>query len=98
MLYLLRITFHYQDNRSKNNMEAALRSQIITKLEQLPKGRVLEVLDFVEFILTKTAVEQTKPAEATDQEILRAIEASASLAFYYDASQEVYTMEDGEPL
>lgn len=78
-------------------MEAALKSQIITKLEQLPKGRVLEVLDFVEFILAKAAVEKAKPLEANDKEILRAIEASGSLDFYYDDSQDVYTLEDGEP-
>ncbi|MDZ7304595.1 MAG: DUF2281 domain-containing protein [candidate division KSB1 bacterium] len=79
-------------------MEAALRNQIITRLEQLPKGRILEVLDFVEFILTKTANEKIKAVEATDKEILRAIEASGSLDFYYDDSQDVYTLEDGEPL
>jgi hypothetical protein len=79
-------------------MEAALRSQIITKLEQLPKGRILEVLDFVDFILAKTSREKIKPIEATDQEILHAIEASGSLDFYYDNSQDVYTLEDGEPI
>jgi hypothetical protein len=79
-------------------MEAALKSHIITKLEQLPKGKILEVLDFVEFILAKAAVEKAKPLEATDKEILRAIEASGSLDFYYDDSQDVYTLEDGEPL
>ena len=79
-------------------MEAALKSQIITKLNQLPKGRIIEVLDFVEFILAKVSVEKAKPLEATDKEILRAIEASGSLDFYYDDSQDVYTLEDGEPL
>lgn len=79
-------------------MEVALKNQIITKLEQLPKGRMLEVLDFIEFILTKTASEKAITVEATDKEILRAIEASGSLEFYYKDSQDVYTLEDGEPL
>ncbi len=79
-------------------MEAVLKNQIITKLEQLPKGRILEVLDFVEFILAKASVEKAKPLEATDREILRASEANGSLDFYYDDSQDVYTLEDGEPL
>ncbi|GEM_PF-2430674 len=79
-------------------METALKNQIIIKLDQLPKGRVFEVLDFVEFIIFKTSNGKTKPVEAADQEILRAIEASGSLDFYYDDSQDVYTLEDGEPL
>lgn len=79
-------------------MEAALKNQIMTRLEQLPKGRIFEVLDFVEFILFKASNGKTKPVEAADKEILRAIEASGSLDFYYDASQDVYTLEDGKPL
>jgi hypothetical protein len=79
-------------------MEAALRSQVLTKLEQLPKGRIMEVLDFIEFILTRSSVRNNKAVEATDQEILRAIEAGGSLDFYYDDSQDVYTLQDGEPL
>ncbi len=79
-------------------MEAALKSQVITKLEQLPKGRIIEVLDFIEFILTKSSSRNSKAAEATDQETLRAIEASGSLDFYYADSQNVYTLQDGDPL
>lgn len=79
-------------------MEAVLKNQIITKLDQLPKDRIIEVLDFVEFILAKAVVKKVKPLEATDIEILRAIEANGSLNFYYDDSQDVYTLEDGEPL
>lgn len=79
-------------------MEAALQSRILRKLEQLPKGKMLQVLDYVEFILIKTTLEKNKPSEATDKEILRAIEASGALDFYYDESQEVYTLEDREPL
>jgi len=79
-------------------MEAALRNQIVTKLEQLPKGRMLEVLDFIEFILAKSTQEKNKITEASDRDILRAIEASGSLDFYYDDSQDVYTLEDGKPL
>jgi hypothetical protein len=79
-------------------MEAALKSQVLTKLEQLPKGRIMEVLDFIEFILTKSSGRNLKAAEASDQEILRAIEASGSLNFYYADSQDVYTLQDGEPL
>lgn len=79
-------------------MEAALKSQVITKLDQLPKGRIIEVLDFIEFILAKSSPRNLKALEATDHDILHAIEASGSLDFYYDDSQEVYTLQDGEPL
>jgi hypothetical protein len=79
-------------------MEAVLKSQIIRKIEQLPKGRALEVLDFVDFILSRTSTAKTEAIEATDKEILRAIEASESLNFYYDDSQDLYTLTDGEPL
>lgn len=79
-------------------METALKSRILTRLEQLPQDRVLEVLNFVEFILAKARLEQAKPTEATDKEILRAIEASGALDFYYDDSQDVYSLQDGEPL
>lgn len=79
-------------------MEAALKSQVLTKLEQLPKGRIIEVLDFIEFILAKSSSQSLKVAEASDQEVLRAIEASGSLDFYYNESQNVYTLLDGEPI
>jgi hypothetical protein len=79
-------------------METALKSKIINKIEQLPKDRIIEVLDFVEFILVKTSRLKTKPVEATDVEVLRAIEASGALDFYYDASQDVYTLDDGKPI
>lgn len=79
-------------------MEAALKSQVLTKLEQLPKGRIIEVLDFIEFILAKSSSQSFKVAEASDQEVLRAIEASGSLDFYYNDSQNVYTLQDGEPI
>ena len=77
-------------------METALKNHIITKLEQLPQDRILEVLDFIEFILSKTTREKAKMVDASDKEILRAIEASGSLDFYYDDAQNVYTLEDGE--
>ena len=79
-------------------MKTALKSQIISKIERLPQDRMIEVLDFVEFILIKTTRQKTKPAEATDAEVLRAIETSGALDFYYDDSQDVYSLEDGEPI
>ncbi len=79
-------------------METALKSQILNKLERLPRSRMLQVLDYIEFILVKTRLEQNSPIEASDKEILRAIEATGALDFYYDKSQDVYTLEDGEPL
>ncbi|MFQ5708632.1 MAG: hypothetical protein ACE5HO_14350 [bacterium] len=68
------------------------------KLEGLPRNRLLQVLDFIEFLTLKTKSKHTKTKEATDNEILSAIENSGSLEFYYDDSQDVYTMEDGEPV
>ncbi|MFQ5651737.1 MAG: DUF2281 domain-containing protein [bacterium] len=76
----------------------ALREQILTRLEELPEDRLLEVLDFVEFIRMKTRRKGKKTQEATDNEILANIATSGSLDFYYDDSQDVYTLEDGEPL
>jgi len=79
-------------------MKTALKSQLISKIERLPQDRMIEVLDFVEFILIKTTRQKTKPVEATDVEVLRTIETSGALDFYYDESQDVYTLEDGEPI
>lgn len=79
-------------------MEATLKSQVLAKLEQLPKGRIIEVLDFIEFILAKSSSQSFRVAEALDQEVLRGIEASGSLDFYYNESQNVYTLQDGEPI
>ena len=79
-------------------METTLRDQIMFKLEGLPRNRLLQILDFIEFITLKAKRTHTKTNEATDNEILSAIENSGSLDFYYDDSQDVYTMEDGEPL
>lgn len=76
----------------------ALRNQIVAKLEQLPRYKIIEVLDFIEFILAKSSPEKAGVVEATDPEILRAIERGGSLDFYYDDSQDIYTLEDGEPL
>jgi len=78
-------------------MEAALKNLIVTRFERLPKGKILEVLNFVEFMLFKASNGKSKPVEATDQEILHALEARGALDFYYDDSQDVYTLEDGEP-
>lgn len=79
-------------------MKTALKSQIIGKIERLPQDRMIEVLDFVEFTLIKTSRPKAKPVEATDAEVLRAIETSGSLDFYYDESQDIYSLEDGEPI
>lgn len=79
-------------------MEAALKKHILKKIEQLPEDRMLEVLDFIEFMLAKTSGERMALVEATDKDILLAIEASGSLEHYYDDSQDIYTLDDGEPL
>ena len=79
-------------------MKAKLKSQIMSTIERLPEERVIEVLHFVEFILVKSSRQKVKVAEATDAEVLRAIEASGALDFYYDDPQDVYTLEDGKPL
>jgi len=79
-------------------MKTVLKSQIISKIERLPQDRMIEVLDFVEFILSKAARQKMNPVEATDAEVLRAIETSGALDFYYVESQDVYTLEDGEPI
>lgn len=78
-------------------INTTLKNQIITKLEQLPRNKIPEVLDFIEFILAKSSLEKTGVIEATDKDILRAIETDGSLDFYFDNSQDIYTLEDGEP-
>lgn len=87
-----------QRQKGKSRSSDALKNQIIKKIEMLPEGKMLEVMDFVDFILTKSSHPKAKPIEASDAEMLRAIEASGSLNFYYDDSQDVYTLHDGEPL
>lgn len=79
-------------------MKAKLKSQIMSTIERLPEERVIEVLHLVEFILVKSSRQKVKTAEATDAEVIRAIEASDALDFYYDDSQDVYTLKDGKPL
>jgi len=79
-------------------MKTAVKSQSISKIARLPQDRMIEVLEFGEFILSKAARQKMNPAEATDAEVLRAIETSGSLNFYYDESQDVYTLEDGKPI
>lgn len=79
-------------------METTLKKQIINRLEKLPKDRIPQVLDFIEFILAKYSDERIQIIEATDKDIVHAQEDSGSLDFYYDDTQNVYTLEDGEPL
>ena len=79
-------------------MEKALQNQIVAKLEKLPRTKIIEVMDFIDFLLSRKSTVKEEPIEATDKEILRAAEAGGSLDFYYDSSQDVYTLEDGEPL
>jgi len=77
-------------------MEAALKKEVLEKLEGLPKSKIRQVLDFIDFLKMKNR--QARTTEATDKEVLMAIENSGSLDFYYDDTQDVYTLEDGEPL
>lgn len=79
-------------------MELYLKEQLVAKIAKLPEGKIQEVLDFVDFLLSKSSKKKSQPNDASDQEILGAIEDSGSLDFYYDVSQDVYTLEDGEPL
>jgi hypothetical protein len=79
-------------------MKAKLKSQLMRKIERLPEERVIEVLHFVEFILVKSSGPKAKVSEATDAEVLNAIEASGALDFYYNDSQDVYTLKDGKPI
>ncbi len=79
-------------------MQLYLKEQLVAKIAKLPEGKIQEVLDFVDFLLSKSSKKKSHSNDASDQEILGAIEASGSLDFYYDVSQDVYTLEDGEPL
>lgn len=74
-------------------MEAELKSEIIKRLEQLSKNRILEVLVFVEFLLAKTSSEKDKPIQATDKGSSHTIEAGGWSDFYYDDLPGGYTLE-----
>ncbi len=79
-------------------MKAKLKNHMLRKIERLPEERVIAVLHFVDFNLVKSSGQKAKVAEATDAEVLRAIEIGDTLDFYYDDSQEVYTLDDGKLL
>jgi hypothetical protein len=75
-------------------MDAALKSQIIDKIEQLPEGRLCEVLAYLELILAKTSLERAN----SNEPVTLPIEASWSSSFYYDDVQEIHTLEGGIPI
>lgn len=79
-------------------MDAALKSQIIDKIEQLPEERLREALAYLELLLAKTSLERDKSSAPTAEPIMLPIEASWSSSFYYDDVQEIHTLEGGIPI
>lgn len=79
-------------------METPLKRQIIRKLKLLSNERLLEVLDFIDHLQTKPTHKNAQSIGATEQEIIRGIEASGSIGIYYGEPNEVYSLDGGKPI
>ncbi|HAO20649.1 MAG TPA: hypothetical protein DCQ37_09380 [Desulfobacteraceae bacterium] len=71
--------------------------KISVKLNRLSSDKLLLVYQFIEFIEQKLR-RFRKSEEMDDAEILFAAEQTGSFDFLHEPSEDIYTLEDGEPL
>jgi len=71
--------------------------QITKKLEHLPPDKLIIISEFIEFIEQKTRQIHAY-TEMSDKEVLLAAEKTGSFDFWNDPIEDIYTLEDGEPL
>jgi len=71
--------------------------QITKKLENLPHDKLVIISEFIEFVEQK-ARHFPQFTEISDAEVLLAAEQTGSFDFLNDSSEDIYTLEDGEPL
>jgi hypothetical protein len=72
-------------------------NEITKKIEHLPKDQLVIVSEFVNFIRYRTNISR-KDSEMNDYEILIAAERTGSFDFLHESSEDIYTLNDGEPL
>lgn len=68
--------------------------QITQKLEHLPTEKLVIISEFIE----QKARSSRQFTEMSDAEVLLAAEQTGSFDFLNDSSEDIYTLEDGEPL
>ncbi len=71
--------------------------KISVKLDRLSSEKLLLVYQFIELIEQKFR-RFCKSEEMDDAEILLAAEQTGSFDFLHEPSEDIYTLEDGEPL
>ena len=78
-------------------IEMSSIQQITKKLEHLPPDKLIIISEFIEFIEQK-ARRASEFTEMSDAEVLLVAERTGSFDFLNDSSEDIYTLEDGEPL
>ena len=71
--------------------------QITKKLKNLPPDKLVIISEFIDFIGQKTK-DSLQISEMNDAEVLIAAERTGSFEFLNDSSENIYTLDDGEPL
>ncbi|MEW6200723.1 MAG: hypothetical protein AB1546_02020 [bacterium] len=71
--------------------------KIAEKLKNLPPDKVKVIIEFIDFIEQKMG-NSSSHVEIDDAEMLIVAEKTGSFDFLTDSSEDIYTLEDGEPL
>ncbi len=72
-------------------------NEITEKIKKLPKDKLVivsEFIDFIEYRVNKSG----KDSEMSDCELIIAAEHTGSFDFLNESSEDIYTLNDGEPL
>jgi hypothetical protein len=71
--------------------------EITKKLEHLPSDKLLVVLEFIDFIEQKEK-KSLQVNEMSDIEVIIAAEKTGAFDYLNDSSNDIYSLDDGEPL
>ncbi|MEQ8190292.1 MAG: hypothetical protein ABRQ39_20155 [Candidatus Eremiobacterota bacterium] len=71
--------------------------EITKKLEHLPSDKLLVIFEFIDFLEQK-GKKSIYYNEMSNMEIIIAAEKTGSFDYLNDPSNDIYTIEDGEPL
>ncbi len=71
--------------------------QITKKLEALPPDKLIIISRFIEYMI-QMLKDESRQLEMSDKEVLLAAEKSGSFDFLHDDSEDIYSLEDGEPI
>ena len=72
-------------------------NEIARKIGRLPKDKFITVCEFIDFIEHRVR-QSEKNSEMSDYEVLVAVEKTGSFDFLHEPSEDIYTLNDGEPL